>query len=121
MYLPALINGITGLVLIILGIPLIYRKVKRNHIYGYRISRYIMENDTIWYEVNARGGRHLVILGTIAVILAISSFYSDNTGDMMIISYLSPGIIIAGLLFSWYLCLKQTWNMADAMNLKKSA
>ncbi len=57
MYLPALITGITGFILPIIGIPLIYRKIKRTHIYGYRISRYTMENDTIRYEVNARGGR----------------------------------------------------------------
>ena len=65
----AIIAG-SGVVLIALGIPLWLRRVKPNHMYGFRI-RATLENEDIWWVVNARCGRQLFLLGIISIAMGI--------------------------------------------------
>ena len=65
----AIIAG-SGVILIALGIPLWLRRVKPNHMYGFRI-RATLENEDTWYEVNARCGRQLFLLGIISIAMGI--------------------------------------------------
>jgi hypothetical protein len=55
-----------GLLLMLVGIPLASRAIGPNRWYGYRI-RATLENERIWYAVNAQTGRHLVFIGALLV------------------------------------------------------
>jgi hypothetical protein len=57
-----------GLVLILVSIPLALRWVPRNRLYGFRI-RATLRHDDVWYDVNARGARQLLVLGVMMVAL----------------------------------------------------
>lgn len=57
-----------GPVFIVLSIPLIFRWVPRNYIYGFRIAA-TLANDSVWYDANALSGRHLFLLGVVMVAL----------------------------------------------------
>jgi hypothetical protein len=57
-----------GPVLILLSIPLIFRWVPRNRIYGFRIPA-TLASDSVWYDVNALSGRHTFALGLVMVLL----------------------------------------------------
>lgn len=46
--------------LILVAIPLAFRKVPRNCVYGYR-TRATMADDEIWFEANAYFGRGLIV------------------------------------------------------------
>ena len=50
---------------VILGIPLILRKVPRNVVYGFRTCR-TLSDDFVWYEANAYFGRGLVVSSLIS-------------------------------------------------------
>ena len=52
----------SGVLLVILGIPLALRRVPPNRTYGIRFLS-TLADETVWYEINARGGRHLMALG----------------------------------------------------------
>jgi uncharacterized membrane protein len=52
----------SGLLLIAAGIPLWLRRVPRNALYGVRFASTLWD-DRIWYEINARCGRYLVVIG----------------------------------------------------------
>jgi uncharacterized membrane protein len=52
----------SGLLLIAAGIPLWLRRVPRNALYGARFAS-TLSDDRIWYEINARCGRDLVVIG----------------------------------------------------------
>ena len=65
----AIIAG-SGVILIALGIPLWLKRIKPNHMYGFRIKA-TLENANIWYEVNARCGRQLFFLGIISIAMGI--------------------------------------------------
>ena len=55
-----------GLSLIVMGIPLALRRVPPNHTYGIRFVS-TLADASVWYDINARGGRHLVVLGIVYV------------------------------------------------------
>ena len=54
----ALIFIASGLVIFLASLPLVYRKVPMNALYGVRIPR-SMECEQRWYDINAYGGRQL--------------------------------------------------------------
>lgn len=57
-----------GLGLILVSIPLLLRWVPRNRLYGFRVPA-TLRHDAVWYEVNARSARHLLLLGAVMVVL----------------------------------------------------
>jgi uncharacterized membrane protein len=57
-----------GIVLVVLSLPLVLRWIPPNHIYGFRIPA-TLRNRSLWYDVNARFGRHALMLGLVLVAL----------------------------------------------------
>lgn len=51
-----------------LSIPLIFRKVPMNHVYGIRFSESFKSNEA-WYEINEYGGKALLI-STLPILLS---------------------------------------------------
>ena len=51
-----------GPVLILLSIPLVFRWVPRNRLYGFRVGA-TLRHDVVWYDVNARSASQLLALG----------------------------------------------------------
>ena len=76
----AMISG-TGVVFVALGIPLWLRRVKPNHLYGFRI-RATLQDEAIWYEVNALSGKQLVFMGAVCLLMGIFIFpmHLDKAG-----------------------------------------
>jgi uncharacterized membrane protein len=54
---------VSGIALIGLGIPLYRRRVPPNALYGVRL-RSTLDDDELWYDVNARAGRDFIVIGT---------------------------------------------------------
>jgi hypothetical protein len=74
----AVINIITGIVFIVISIPLVKRRVKMNHLYGFRISK-AFESEENWYDINAYGGKQLfiwsifiILVGMICLVIPIT-------------------------------------------------
>lgn len=59
-----------GLVYAALGIPLYFRKVKRNGLYGFRIEK-TLSDDKYWYPTNEIAGKWFVISGIFIAFLSI--------------------------------------------------
>lgn len=79
---------ICNLLLTALSIPLVLRKVKPNHVYGFRVPA-TLANPELWYEVNAFAGKHLFVTGIVGFLAAIGLYFI-------------PGLTIDGYA---YLCL----------------
>ena len=67
----------SGILFIAMGIPLMQRKVVPNSIYGYRTST-TKNNPNIWYEVNARTGQQLSIIGSLLVVMGVIGLAALN-------------------------------------------
>jgi hypothetical protein len=50
------INIFIGVILIVLSIPLVLKKVKMNHLYGFRFTK-SFASDENWYSINHYGGK----------------------------------------------------------------
>ena len=57
-----------GPVLVLMSIPLLFRWVPRNRLYGFRVAA-TLRDDVVWYDVNARSARHFLLLGSVMVAL----------------------------------------------------
>lgn len=71
--LAALISG-SGLLIVLLAIPLILRRVPPNAVYGIR-TKASFASDADWYRINAIGGRYLVFSGIIVLAVGIVGFF----------------------------------------------
>lgn len=57
-----------GPLLIVLSLPLLFRWVPRNRIYGFRVAA-TLRSDSVWYDANARVARQMILLGLLMVAL----------------------------------------------------
>ena len=57
---------LSGVLIFLLSLPMIYRKVPMNHFYGVRIPA-AFESDRRWYDINAYGGR-LMAIGSLPIV-----------------------------------------------------
>ncbi len=60
-----------GALLMAAAVPLIRRRVPPNAWYGVRLPA-TFADEAVWYEVNARSGRELLVLGAAVVLLALA-------------------------------------------------
>ena len=59
---------------ILMGIPLVKRKVPMNSLYGVRIKK-AYKSEEIWYALNAYGGKQLIIWSIPILLLGIGIFF----------------------------------------------
>jgi uncharacterized membrane protein len=64
----------TGVLMIGLGIPMAARKIKQNMFYGARL-KYTLMDEEIWWEVNARAGKDMIIIGIVLAALGIGAVF----------------------------------------------
>jgi len=64
---------IIGGVLLLLSLPLMFRMVPMNRVYGFRIKA-AYESEKNWYDINARGGK-LLSIGALVILLIGAAGY----------------------------------------------
>lgn len=100
---PARLVGVTffltGLVIIGISIPLIFRRIPMNHFYGVRLPR-AFESDANWYAINTYGGRILVAAGGAICLLGIGTWLISPSSSTTITA-LSVAPVVIMLLTLW--------------------
>ena len=83
-----------GPVLILVSIPLIFRWVPRNRLYGFRVGA-TLRHDAVWYDVNARSGRQFLLLGALMVALEFMLPLSLRNQVLIAIAVIGLAVITA--------------------------
>ncbi|MDY6797044.1 MAG: SdpI family protein [Actinomycetota bacterium] len=105
-YIATLFAGIIALLFLALGAPLAMNKVRPNTVYGYRVSRYVFEDEDLWYKINGRGGRHMVTAGIVFVIYAgFSAFFIGNEGAQVVLNLALLALVVI------FLAYELTWSV----------
>ncbi len=65
---------VTGLLSVVLAIPLARGKVRRNALYGVRFPE-SFQSDEAWFAINRFGGRRLIVWSIPIVLIGIVSFF----------------------------------------------
>jgi len=60
----------TGLLMIVLAVPMVLEKVPPNNIYGFRTKRTLSDPE-IWYPANAYAGKWLLVYGVVTTAMAL--------------------------------------------------
>jgi uncharacterized membrane protein len=71
-FMPLLVG--TGVLFIVLGVPLMLGRVPRNSWYGVRTPRTMRGTEAEWYSANRSGGKVMVALGSIMLGSALFMF-----------------------------------------------
>lgn len=69
--------AVSGAILALIALPLINRRIKPNLWYGFRV-RATLEDEGLWYAVNAHGGQRLLIAGLVTMISALGLYFIPN-------------------------------------------
>lgn len=68
-----ILNIACGIVFVLIGIPLVQKKVPMNKVYGFRISKAFVSDDN-WYTINWYGGRQLIQWSAMLIMIGILYF-----------------------------------------------
>jgi uncharacterized membrane protein len=91
----SLIFGWTALLLMGLSVPLIRRTVRPNRLYGFRTPA-TLKDERIWYEVNAKTGVDLLVVGAGAlgiVVVHVAGLISDMVATVASLVWLTCGLL----------------------------
>jgi hypothetical protein len=75
-----IVNISSGLLLILMSIPLVAGKVPMNKFYGFRIPKSFESAET-WFKINSYGGKQLIFWSILLIVVGISYFFSPIQGD----------------------------------------
>ena len=73
-----------GLLIAGLAVPLMWRRVPPNNLYGLRVPA-TLADEWVWYEANARSGRWLCALGLLTAVLALVLPLVIPTGTVVLV------------------------------------
>ncbi len=90
--------AIAAIVVILVSLPLAFKKVPKNNFYGIRTSRTMSGSSEQWYAVNQTGGYALAIAGAITLLscFVAPQFSSDNHT----VTLLCTGVLVISVLIS---------------------
>jgi len=80
-----IMNIAAALLMICVSLPLVYRKIKMNSLYGIRIQK-SFESEDSWYRINEYGGKQLIIWSTPMILAGIVCFFvptDDSDKDIL--------------------------------------
>ena len=83
-----------GALEIVMGIPLMYEKIKPNWFYGFRLPKTVSNKD-IWYKVNKKTGKDLVLSGIIVVILSLTLLFLNLNIDIVVLVIIQVFVLMA--------------------------
>ena len=96
-----LVNIGCALLLIGISIPLVKRKIKMNSLYGIRIEK-SFQSEANWYNINAYGGKELIIwsvpiilTGIVSFVLTTTSVYKAALPFFLVIGVIPVCVLIA--------------------------
>lgn len=81
-----LMNVAIGVLIIVLGIPMMQEKIKPNRIYGFRTKK-TLSDEKIWYAANKDAGKLMVKTGAIIGLVSLLIYFFGSC----VVSKMSEG------------------------------
>lgn len=92
---------VVAIIATMLAIPLIQRRVKMNHWYGFRMPP-AFESEAAWFDINHYGGRLLLAWAAIIAVTATVGLTLEKQ-HLLAYCWTSAGIIMGGLAVMAYM------------------
>jgi uncharacterized membrane protein len=98
---------VSAIATVIAGLPLKKRKVKPNWIYGFRTPA-TLKDEALWYDVNEKTGKDLVVIGNVLAVLAAAMFGLQVSPSQF--TGVCVAWIMMGAVLSVFRCLVFVWQ-----------
>ena len=111
-----IILSLVNVFIMLASLPLIFKKVRRNIFYGFRTG-ITLENEKVWYEVNARTGKYLFYYALAGLILCIILFFIPGISKgfyTILLSIYMIGGVISVLIYGLILSIKIERKVMEA-------
>ena len=105
-----------GVLLIGISIPLSLRRVKPNIFSGVRLPA-AMADESVWYDINALGGRHMAIIGAVYLVLLTVALFVVKAWPVDVRVLVPVGFIVVALIVD---CIV-LWIVSNGMLEKRRA
>jgi hypothetical protein len=102
----------SGILLVLISIPLLLEKVKPNPVYGFRIQA-TLEDSRTWYAVNKHFGKRLLVVGSVVCIGSAALYYVPH---ITVDGYALAMLAIFVIAFS--IALFQSWKFMKSFRQK---
>jgi uncharacterized membrane protein len=89
---------LAGIALMAAGYPLMTRRVRPNHWYGFRVPK-TLRDPNIWYEANHVAGRDLMLAGLVVLFAATFTLLTSWLLPIWLTTYFTYGVFIVAMLF----------------------
>jgi len=89
---------IAAIVVVLVSLPLAFKKIPKNNFYGIRTSRAMSGSSEQWYAVNQTGGYALAIAGVITLLSCLIA--PRFLGDSHTVTLFCTGVLVASVLIS---------------------
>lgn len=103
---------ILGVVFVLVALPLVRGRVRRNGVYGYRIPT-TMRDDRVWYPVNTLMGLWLIWAGSLAGVIGVLLLVLRNRDDA---ARLVLGLGVPALILCLAIGIYRGWRLARAID-----
>lgn len=87
----------SGILFLLLSVPLVAGRVPRNGLYGFRTNK-TLGSDEVWYPANSYAGRQMAGAGVAIVLGAAALLTCANRLSVDTIGYLGLGLVLIPLL-----------------------
>lgn len=101
---PIITFTVPCLIFIVISLPLIFKKIPRNHVYGFRTEKTLM-NDDIWYKANKYGGKSLLMAATVALMGYVVLTLNRERLSYELINAVAFGLFIVPIVISVFFSL----------------
>lgn len=105
-----LLLGVISLSMMVITLPMIERRVKPNLWYGFR-TRKTLNDERLWYDVNAYAGRRLFVVGMINTLALVAGFFVPALRD---------NVALYSLAFLLVCCIGMFWAISSSMGYMNS-
>jgi SdpI/YfhL protein family len=86
-----------GIFLILISLPLLFKLVPPNPVYGFRLSP-ALEDPKIWYATNAHSAKRLMLAGASSALAAVALYFVPAiTLDIYALGCLAIFAVVAGV------------------------
>lgn len=82
-----------GPIIVLLSIPLLFRWIPRNPVYGFRVAA-TLADASVWYDANALVARHMIALGLLMVALELTLPVSMRIIVLRVVAVIGLAVVI---------------------------
>jgi uncharacterized membrane protein len=108
----------TGILFMVIALPMWKKKIKQNIFYGFKM-KYTLMDEEIWYEVNSLAGKYLFYTGMVLTLFSLPSILIQSVLFATLYLFILLAVLFTGIGVTTFKGYRLMIQLAEDKNLKK--